>query len=63
MARLDQQSLADAISAAVSAQPDPSGQADLVYDKGSIVVAADANDFKNAFKRLKKVDEIGRAHV
>ena len=56
MARLDQQALQAAVASVMNAQPDPSGAADLVSDKGSIVVAADPNDFKAAFKRVKKID-------
>ena len=56
MARLDQQGLHDAVANVMNAQPDPSGAADLVSEKGSIVVAADPNEFKAAFKRVKKID-------
>ncbi len=56
MARLDQAGLTEAVAAALAAQPDPSGSADLVSDKGSIVVAAAPDDFKKSFKRLKNVD-------
>ncbi len=55
MSRLDQAQLIAAISEIMNASPDDSGQADLVSEKGHIVVAADANDFKTAFKRIKKV--------
>ena len=56
MARLNQEELMAAAVQILSAQPDASGKADLVGEKGSIVVAADPGDFKGAFKRLKKVD-------
>lgn len=56
MARLDQEQLTAAAIASLGAEPDPSGQADLVCEKGSVVVAADVATFKAAFKRLKKVD-------
>lgn len=56
MARLNQDELTAAVSEKLSATPDPSGAADLVCDKGSIVVAADSNDLKAAFKRVKKID-------
>ncbi len=56
MARLDQQELTAAVARAMSAEPDGSGAADLVCDKGQIVVAADPDDFKAAFKRVKKID-------
>lgn len=54
--RLEQEQLVEAATKFLSAEADPTGQADLVGEKGSVVVAADANDFKAAFKRLKKVD-------
>ena len=56
MARLDQEQLLAAAATVLSAEPDPSGKADLVGAKGSIVVEADPNGLKAAFKRLKKVD-------
>lgn len=56
MAKLDQAALTAAITAVTGATPDPTGQADLVSDKGNMVVAADMNDFKAAFKRLKTID-------
>ena len=56
MGRLDQEQLIAAATSLLSAEPDLSGQADLVAEKGSVVVAADPSDFKKAFKRLKKVD-------
>ena len=56
MARLDQEQLVAAVANVLDAQADPSGAADLVSDKGSIVVVADPNDFKAAFKRVKKID-------
>lgn len=56
MARLDQTALTARISELMNASPDPSGAADLVCDKGSIVVAAETGDLKAAFKRVKKVD-------
>ncbi|NNF53525.1 MAG: hypothetical protein HKN03_03680 [Acidimicrobiales bacterium] len=54
MSRLNRDQLIAAATENLGATPDPSGNADLVFDRGSIVVAADANDFKGAFKRLKK---------
>ena len=56
MSRLDQEQLVAAVASVLGAAPDPSGAADLVSDKGSIVVAADPNDFKAAFKRVKMID-------
>lgn len=56
MSRLDQTQLMEAATAFLSAEPDPSGQADLVSDKGAVVVVANAADLKAAFKRLKGID-------
>ena len=60
MARLNHDALSEAVSAAVGATPDPSGEADLVFDKGSIkgsiIVASNTGDLKAAFKRAKKIN-------
>jgi len=56
MARLDQDQLLAAAKEFLAAERDPSGKADLVGEKGSVVVAADPADMKAAFKRIKKVD-------
>jgi hypothetical protein len=56
MSRLDTEGLKAAAVSVLKAEPDPSGEADLVYEKGKVVVAADPNEFKAAFKRLKKMD-------
>ena len=56
MGRLDQEQLTAAATAFLSAEPDPSGKADLVGEKGSVIVAADPGTMKKAFKRIKKVD-------
>ena len=56
MARLDHDGLVAAVAAAVDASPDTSGNADLVFANGSIVVAAQPGDLKAAFKRAKKID-------
>ncbi len=56
MSRLDTEGLKAAAIELFSATPDESGAADLVSEKGSIVVSADPADFKAAFKRLKKVN-------
>ena len=56
MARLDQDQLTAAAAAFLAAEPDPTGKADLVGEKGSIIVAADPGAMKAAFKRIKKVD-------
>jgi len=56
VSRLDQAGLRAAIEQVMSATADETGAADLVSDKGSIIVAAEAADLKAAFKRIKKVD-------
>ncbi|MCY3851415.1 MAG: hypothetical protein OXF75_11560 [Acidimicrobiaceae bacterium] len=60
MARLDHNALTESISNAVGATPDPSGEADLVFDKGSIkgsiIVASETAALKGAFKRAKKIN-------
>ena len=52
MARLDREALLTAISAALSASPDPEGVADLVASKGRINVAATGAEIGPAIKRL-----------
>lgn len=56
MSRLDADGLNAAAVSVLNAAPDPTGEADLVCEKGKIVVAADPQEFKPAFKRLKKMD-------
>lgn len=60
MARLDHDALYESISAAVGATPDPSGEADLVFNKGttkgSVIIASSVADLKNAFGRAKKIN-------
>src|SRR5438093_1275090 len=52
MARLDRDALLTAITAALSATPDPEGVADLVASRGRINVAATAAEIGPAIKRL-----------
>lgn len=54
--RLNRDQLTEAIVEVMGARPDPSGQADLVGEKGSVVIAADQSDLKAAFRRVKKID-------
>ena len=56
MSRLDTAALTQKAIELHGASPDPSGEADLVAERGQIVVAADPSEFKAAFKRLKKVN-------
>ena len=55
MARLDREGLLTAISAALSATPDPEGAADLVASKGRINVAATGAEIGPAIKRLVRL--------
>ncbi len=56
MSRLDQAGLLEAAKQIFQAEADGTGAADLVSEQGSIVVEADPKKFKDAFKRLKKVE-------
>lgn len=56
MARMNRDELIAAAAESLGTTPDESGKADLVFDRGSVVVAAEAGDFKAAFKRLKKIE-------
>lgn len=55
MARLDHDALLAAAVATHNAEPDPSGAADLVCDKGALLIAADPTGFKAIFKKAKKM--------
>jgi len=52
MARLDRDALLTAITAALSATPDPDGLADLVASRGRINVAATGAEIGPAIKRI-----------
>lgn len=56
MARYTHEQLVEGAKTTFEATEDASGQADLVCEKGSIVVAAAPEDMKGAFKRAKKID-------
>jgi hypothetical protein len=56
MSRLNREQLTAAIAEQFSATPDPTGEVDLVSEKGRVIVAAEVDDLKDAFKRIKKVD-------
>ncbi|HKY48850.1 MAG TPA: hypothetical protein VJQ79_12795 [Acidimicrobiia bacterium] len=56
MSRLDASALTAAAVKALGAEPDPTGAADLVWNRGKVVVAAEAEGLKAAFDRLKKID-------
>jgi 2-keto-3-deoxy-L-rhamnonate aldolase RhmA len=53
---LNHEELTNAIKSVMGADTDPTGAADLVAAKGSIVIAAAPEVMKAAFKRIKKVD-------
>jgi len=52
MARLDHDALLKAVTASLSATPDPEGLADLVASRGRINVAATSAEVGPAIKRL-----------
>ncbi len=56
MARHDRESMIKEAHINLGSEPDPSGVADLVCEKGLIILAPDAGDFKDAFKKAKKMD-------
>ncbi len=56
MARMDHDHLTETIAARLSAEPDPSGRADLVCAKGSLGIAADRKAIKKTVKRLRPID-------
>lgn len=53
---LSKDEIVERISAKLEAEPDPSGQADLVCKKGSLVVVASPSELKVAFSRLKSIE-------
>ncbi len=55
MARLDQAGLLAAATDVFNASPDPSGDADLVCERGALIVVSDPKELKPAFKRAKKL--------
>ncbi|MEM8924623.1 MAG: hypothetical protein AAGD35_14060 [Actinomycetota bacterium] len=56
MARYDHDGLLELAGSMLGATPDPSGQADMVFEKGSLVVIAEPDGMKDGFKRVKKID-------
>jgi len=52
VARLDRDAIITAISAALTAAPDPEGTADLVAERGHLNVAATSAELKPAIQRL-----------
>ena len=56
MARMTQDQLREAMISRLSAEADPSGQADLICSKGSLGIAADNKQIKKTVKRLRPID-------
>ncbi len=56
MARMNREQLLAAATQEFDATPDPNGKVDLVSERGSINVAGEAGEMKNAFKTIKKVE-------
>lgn len=56
MPRMNHDQLRDAMITRLSAEPDPSGKADLVCAKGSLGIAADNKQIKKTVKKLRRVD-------
>lgn len=56
MARLDQTTLTARAVESLGGTPDPTGEADLVFDRGKVVVVADPAELRAAFARLKRID-------
>ncbi len=56
MSRLNHDQLQQAISAKLSAEPDPTGKADLICSKGALGIAADRKQIKKVVKRLRPLD-------
>lgn len=56
MARVGREALLAAAGEIMNAAPDASGAADLVCDRGSVIVAATPAEIKAAFKRVRKID-------
>jgi len=54
MGRYTQEELTEKAKEMLSCDVDPSGTVDLIGEKGAVCVAADPNDMKSAFKRIKK---------
>lgn len=55
MTKMTHEEMSQAAVAQLSAVPDESGEADFTFDKGQLIIAADGQDMKSAFKRAKKL--------
>ncbi|MCY4368849.1 MAG: hypothetical protein OXF41_05365 [bacterium] len=56
MARMTHDQLQSAMISKLSAEPDPSGRADLICPKGSLGIAADNKQIKKTVKRLRPLE-------
>ena len=56
MARLNHDQMMAQAAETIGASPDESGNADMVFDKGQLLLAAELNDMKKIFKRAKKLE-------
>lgn len=56
MARMTHEQLHQGMVSKFAAEPDPSGQADLICSKGALGIAADHKQIKKTIKRLRSVD-------
>lgn len=56
MARLNHDQMVAAATEVLGASADETGNADLVFDKGQLLLAAELNDMKKIFKRAKKLE-------
>ena len=56
MAPMNHEQLCQAMVGKLAAEPDPSGQADLICSRGALGIAADRRQIKKTVKRLRSVD-------
>ena len=56
MAPMNHEQLCQAMVSKLAAEPDPSGQADLICSRGALGIAADRRQIKRTVKRLRSVD-------
>lgn len=57
MAPMNHEQLSQAMVSKFAAEPDPSGQADLICSKGVLGIAADRKQIKKTVKRLRSIDD------
>jgi hypothetical protein len=56
MSRLDREGMVAAATGTLGAAPDDSGVADMIFDKGQLLLAPELNEMKKIFKRAKKLE-------